>query len=358
MKETDLKDHKQVKKILTPPLSGIPKLTYSSWLHERLPDMLWAVLVIGNTKRSNALNFFRYVGKYVEKNKEFAEITLTNISNQDEKKIEKFISHLLNYSKEIKNILRPMALYPKLPAFKIWKKFLEDPIPKEDWQKISEGILKTFDHQSEKATDCRWIKVLCLMIGGKMKFPREQKEKVENIFRYPESGDLRKVRPTIRAMEIAITIQKNNSSWHDDFWEYNYNSTACMPEEAFHDKIKKRQEKLQQEIKNQKKYYLGEIKRVKDKLISHFFDSYKTTKVDSRAENSFGLTLYGLAFITEIIIYNISSSILGRTALRSLIDSTNSPIIFSYLTANIPSSRSVTTSGKTSFTSCAITPVS
>ena len=50
--ESGLKDHKRYKKELNPPFlaSGL-NMTTSSWFDERLPEMLWAVLVIGNTER-------------------------------------------------------------------------------------------------------------------------------------------------------------------------------------------------------------------------------------------------------------------------------------------------------------------
>ncbi|MDD2537670.1 MAG: hypothetical protein PHU61_04260 [Candidatus Absconditabacteria bacterium] len=66
--ESTLKQHKQKKKELNPPfLAHGFNMKTSSWFDERLPEMLWAVLIIGNMERENALVFFRYVAKYVEK---------------------------------------------------------------------------------------------------------------------------------------------------------------------------------------------------------------------------------------------------------------------------------------------------
>ncbi|MFH0816363.1 MAG: hypothetical protein V1934_06070, partial [Methanobacteriota archaeon] len=67
--ESKLKDHKQNKKVLLPPLLN-PKLkiTTTSWQNDRLPEMLWAVLVVGNTSREVSLDIFRYIAKYVHEN--------------------------------------------------------------------------------------------------------------------------------------------------------------------------------------------------------------------------------------------------------------------------------------------------
>lgn len=316
--ETGLSGHKRHKKELIPPFLQLPTLSPSSWIHDRLPEMLWAVLIIGNMDREKALDFFRYVAKYVGDHQELADITITGISKIDKDKQEEFIKHILNYSKEIPKILRSLSVYPNIPSSNIWNKFLEQPVLAEDWKKISEGVKKTYDHQSQEATDCRWIKLLCLMIGGRMKFPKEMEETVKEIFNYPNMGDMKKVRPTIRASEIGL----NNADleWPIHFWKHNYNSTDCVPEESFSEKIKSRQKKLSKEIEDSRKHYLDESKKVRDELIKNFFDSCKTTKVDTRREASFGLVLYSLSLFTEIVFYSSSCSITGRVALRTLIE--------------------------------------
>jgi len=68
---TGLKDHNEYKKKLTPPLAQIPKMQHSSWVNDKPPEMLWAVLIIGNIKREDALNFFHYVGKFASEKNEF-----------------------------------------------------------------------------------------------------------------------------------------------------------------------------------------------------------------------------------------------------------------------------------------------
>ncbi len=324
--ETDLAGHKQHKKQLTPPFLQIPKLKHSSWIHDRLPDMLWAVIVIGNMERNKALDFFKYVGRYVSKHNEFFDISLTGIGKLPSDKVKEFIKYLLDYSNDIANILRPLRLYAEVPASEIWNQLLEDPVSEEDWKKILEGVNKTYNHQSQEATDCRWIKVLCLMLGGKMKFQSDMEETVKGIVNYPNYGDMKKVRPSIRAAEIILN--KNDLKWPKQFWKHNYNSTDCVPEEVFSKKIKLRQEKLSKEIETRRKHFIDETKKVRDELITHFFKSCEDTKVDTRRETSFGLALYGLTFFTEIIFYSVPSSITGRVALRTLIENY---ITFKYL---------------------------
>jgi len=315
--ETGLKDHKEYKKKLTPPLAQIPKMQHSSWVNDRLPEMLWAVLIIGNIEREDALNFFHYVGKFASEKNEFSDVTLSGLSNLSVDQLKDFIQHLLKYSDKIKDTLSPLLLYPELPSFDIWQELLNQPAPDEGWNKVVNGVSKTLDHQSQEVTDCRWIKVLCLILGGKLKL--SSKDYAKRILEYPNFGDQREVRPSIRAMEIGMETASNNqdTKWSNDFWKQSYESTDCIPEELFGEKTKKIQEELSRTIEDQKKHYLTEIQRVRNDLISHFCQD---TNVNPRRENSFGIALYGLSLFSEIIIYNASSSLTGRIALRSLVE--------------------------------------
>lgn len=315
--ESDISSHKRYKKKLTPPLLQLP-ITHSSWIHDRLPEMLWAILIINNLERNKALDFFRYIGKYVSTKQEFFDVTLTGIGKLPSEKTKSFLKYMLDWSKEIPVILRPLRIYPEIPASDVWNKLLEKPVPEEDWKKVSEGVVKTYNHQSQEATDCRWVKVLCSILGGKIKFSKSMEEAVKGVLEYPNYGNMEKVRPTIRAMEIQL--HNDDLTWSKFFWKHNYTSTDCVPEERYNKKIKSRQEKLSKEIENTRKHFIEETKRVRGDLITHFFKSVDDTQVDTRRETSFGLALYGLTFFTEIILYNVPSSITGRISLRSLIE--------------------------------------
>lgn len=321
--ETPLKGHKQHKKELNPPFlaNGLNMIT-SSWFNERLPEMLWAVLIIGNFEREEALKFFRYIAKFVEKNQECLDITLTGIAQLPAEKRKLFIKHFAGYSQDIKDILRSLLLLPELPTFNDWKEVLPEPTPENDWQKISKGVAVTFWHQSQEATDCRWIKILCVILGGKLKFPRSMEDTVRGIFEYPNYGDLRHIRPFIRASEITPDPknQGKSSEWAKYFWKYCFEKTGCYPEEAINKKIQTRQKKLADEMEYSRKHYFNETKTVRNRLIDHFFASAQTSTIDSRHEGVFGLALYAVSLFIEIIFYRTSLSITGRLGLRSLVE--------------------------------------
>ena len=328
--ESELPDHKRHKKELKPPLLQIENLSPTSWIDDRMPEMLWAVLVMGSMGRDKTLAFFRYVAKFVKNNPECYNITITGISKFPKDKRTKFIKYLLVWSNEMEDVLRPMGLFPNLPAIADWKANLDKPIAKDDWQKLSKGILKTFWHQSQEATDCRWIKVLSQILGGKLKFHQKTKDTVRGVFEYPNYGDLRHIRPFIRATEIAQDISKKDQSnkWAKDFWKQCFDNTNCIPEDEVSNKIKNRNKTLLQELEKKRKYYFDKTFNVRNKLITYFFETLSTSAIDSRHEGAFGLAIYGLTLFIEIIFYRTPLSITGRIALRSLVETY---ITFAYL---------------------------
>lgn len=328
--ESTLKQHKQNKKELNPPfLAHGFNMKTSSWFDERLPEMLWAVLIVGNMERENALVFFRYVAKYVEKNNECSNITITGISELEEIKKEALITHICGFSKEVNNILSCLLLFPDLPSLENWKKYLDLPDPKESWNKLADSVAKTFWHQSQEATDCRWIKILCEIVGGKMKFAKTMEETLRGILEYPNYGDMKKVRPSIRAMEIGPRSEnEQDSAWAEYFWKYCFDNTGCTPEEAVNKKIQNRQEKLTEEMEETRKHYFDETVKIRNELIDHFFATSKVSAIDSRHEGAFGLAIYALSLYIETIFYRTSLSITGRLGLRALVEIY---ITFSYL---------------------------
>jgi len=322
-----LNNHKQHKKQLTPPMLQIKGMTSMSWYYERLPDLLWAVLIIGNTERNIALDYFRYIAKYVENNPECSDITISGISILPDSKLKDFSSYFVNWSSEINNLLRPMLLFPKLPRIDVWGKLLNKPIIDEDWQKIVNGVNMTFWHQSQEATDCRWIKVFCRILSGKIHFPVSMNNKVKEIIEYPNYGDLRSVRPSIRALEMMPDLNENEDkiAWIDFFWNHCYKNTACIPENSLGKILNNRKIEID---KNKRKYYYKELENLRMKLIDHFFNISGTSQINSRYEGAFGLTIYGITIVMEIISYQLSFSIAGRLLIRVLVETY---ITFAYM---------------------------
>ena len=53
----------------------------------------------------------------------------------------------------------------------------------EAWPRLGSAVLTSSDHQSQEATDCRWMKVIALLVSGKLQLGSN--EEVLEILEYP-----------------------------------------------------------------------------------------------------------------------------------------------------------------------------
>src|SRR5882672_11107640 len=99
MSRTTLKEHKQDGKNFSPPFANMG-ISNSSWKDERLPNMLWAALLIGNLPRNDALNIFRRVIKCFQtfsEEKVSPDVTLYGLANMPTKYSEVVLREVTAY---------------------------------------------------------------------------------------------------------------------------------------------------------------------------------------------------------------------------------------------------------------------
>ncbi len=327
-----IKDHKRNKKELIPPMLTIPGMQRSSWINDRLPEILWAVLVIGNVDREHGLEFFRRIALFIKKNHECFDITMSGINKYPKAKRKAFIKLATTFSGSITKALHALTLFPTIPGYADWKNAFEDLESESDWNMVGNGVAMSLDHQSQAATDCRWIKFYCLIMSDKVRFANsiDQIEYLlEGVSKYPNFGDLRIIRPFIRSSEMAQNMQEGNiaSQWAIDFWDFSFKNTLCISEDAKTEKNKKYLEisKKENEDFDTK---IDETYEVRNKIIEHLLETSSTSDIDSRHEGAFGLTLYGASIYIEILILQSSFSASGRLIMRTLVETL---ITFKYL---------------------------
>lgn len=300
-------EHHQVGKTLIPPLANIPKLTPNSWIDNRLPEMLWATLLITHLPRVEALNVFREVADYINKVKEKgkpSDITHTGLSNFDPEVLNGVLSTVTR-TDERKSILRPMLLLEKLPAKEQWEKFLGATPSADDWKLLMASVAKTLNHQSQESTDCRWLRIICMMAAGVYRLPTE--EMVKELVYYPEYGDQRHVRPSIRATEMAFSAMDDKKRvWAFDFWAQCWTDTTCFPlifNSSDSPIVGTTPDKVNQVFKS---------------LSEHFYKTNASTQIEPKHDTVFGIGLYSLGILQELLRIGASNTISARIALRTL----------------------------------------
>jgi len=318
-KKNKNKDHKnystlaqhQIKgKKLIPPFLQIPNLQITSWLNERLPEMLWAALLITGLKRDDALDIFRRVAKVVEGVEGVGpvDVTHTGIMALSADLRDRLI-HAICSDIAARNALRPLLLLKGLPGYEHWARVLNITPVQGNWHDLKVAVAHTLDHQSQEATDCRWVRVLVKVIAGQLKLP--DLETVKELIYYPNYGDMRKVRPMIRSVEGTFSIIDNNKSntWPEVFWDQCMKDTEC--EVGFI-------------------HYIGgqikpgttreRVSQTRKALVAYYKQTLRTTDVDAEHEGTFGLAAYALAILDELLRLGNSTAILGRMGLRALLE--------------------------------------
>lgn len=302
--------HKMNKRVLVPPLATIPRLKVTSWVNDGLPELLWAALLVSHLPPANALALLRKIVKYAA---EFhgddrpSDITHTGLSSL-QPAVRDEILDILVEADEHRNILRPLLLFD-IPSRKAWATKIRAHPSEIDWQAVMFAVGRTLDHQSRESTDCRWVRLLCMMVSGRIKFPLKAKGMAEEILYYPDRGDLRGVRPTIRAMELGLReMDKTVRSWPAQFWQQCLRETPCycFPESEV--------------VGSTIHVSLERVKQLYDLLVGHCNRTRTTSSKNIRHDTVFGVSLYCLSIVLELLRNNISQSILARIALRTIVD--------------------------------------
>ncbi|MCE7699840.1 MAG: hypothetical protein K8E24_013825, partial [Methanobacterium paludis] len=304
-----LENHKMDGKKLIPPLKQIPNLSFTLWT-DRLPEYLYAALLTANLSQNEYLRRFRLMVEYfADSEEEFRpeNLSLTSLGkyNQD------YLSNALNIlfdTEELKNILRPLLLFEELPAYSVWKDVIGSEPDENDWEMLKIAIGKTLYHQSQESTDIRWLCVVYQMACGKIRVLEDLREPMGEVWNYPYKGDLRKVRPTIRAMECSMScLIECSGDWVSSFWD------TCFFETDPEVLVEKRRQTYKIDDELSKRFEI-----IWSKLFKGFVDTLETSSVDAKHDASFGLAMYSLRILTETLNRNIGNYLIGRILLRSL----------------------------------------
>jgi hypothetical protein len=304
-----LEQHVRSGAALTPPWLTIPNLQKTSWMNDRLPELLWAVLLATQMERKAALEIFRSVARLGANHRGTGKIpiTLSGIASMPLDARDAIIGTITADSTS-RAILRCLTIFKDLPSRDTWLARLDPPISPLDWMPLMNGVARTLHHQSQESTDCQWASLYFRVASGQLELPTDDLNR--QIAEYPDFGDQRTVRPSIRASEITFdNSHKSETGWSGKFWDQCLHETGC-------------QFPLSQ--KGSSSSETGATLETMDKLAEclakHERSSLQTTGVDPKHDTIFGTAFYCLSILRELIGFCANESILARMGLRTVLE--------------------------------------
>jgi hypothetical protein len=308
-----LDQHKQAGSKLIPPLLGLSNMRPVSWSDDQVPEMLWAALLISDLGRVRALDRFREVADFVYSQpggKTIHDVSHSGLASLAPELLGRFLA-VVTRGERYASALTPLLLLNELPAHEHWAVGLQRANETKSWDALMEAVAIVFEHQSQEATDCRWLKVLVAVLAGKLHLGA--KERVKQILDYPAVGDMRTVRPSIRATEMALRNMSDSddakSTWVPTFWSQCYADTACF---GF----------LEHPVADRPGIALDTIENLYDGVAEHADATRSTTGTDPKHDVTFGAVLYGVTVLHEIVSGRIDGGVLGQVGLRVLSEAT------------------------------------
>ncbi len=303
-----ISSHHRTGKTFTPPMMQIPNWQHSSWHNDRLPEMLWTVLIAGNVERETTIAEFRNAVDHIfnlDKEEKFSDVSHSGIAKLPVEKRESFIEKITK-NQDVKMALAPLLFFPDLPALDSWKKFLKEPESQEaGWKLLANAVLKTLDHQSQESTDCRWVRVVSMLVADRLKLPTE--ELAREIVEYPDYGDMRKVRPSVRSAELMFQLEE--SLWPSQFWDFCMKNSLCIP----FSNVEKSEEP---EIG----YSVNSIATAWTDLQIYFFETMETTNLNPKHDAVFSMSLYVVRIAAEVLRHKAKNLVMSRLALRTIVE--------------------------------------
>jgi hypothetical protein len=286
------------------------KLELSSWFTNRMPEYIWLALILSKYGREEG---FKRAGQII-----FALSRLENtlqrpklssifaLPSDKRNEIYEMICTFIDPS-----VLAPLTIIYRNEIYQDFTKFFYDSsITVEERIEILKDLIEKYGpHQTNEATDLRYLALALQLFNGKMNFTEGVSVAINAFREYPttphEDEKMRMYRPSIRSME-GFDMEGTNLPYIDFFWRELGSIVECN---LMYIDFKEDYDKPLEYIEDT------------EKIIKYLVLSNKEkTLFDSKFEVIVGSTIYALKVLKEIVENNLNNKILGRHAIRTIIE--------------------------------------
>ena len=304
--------HRRTGKTLIPPaiLATGEKLQFTSWMDDRLPEMLWAALIFASTERRQAFREFERILNFVaehDRKAELKSLTISNFADLD-MDLRKEVIQVITANPTTSRALSTLLMFDGLPAKAEWEAYLSTHQANLDLLMTAVG--NTLFQAAPGATDCRWVWVTGVVAAGQMGVHPSLTDYVERMDKYPylepgspEGGSVRSSEGGLAPMMLP------KSEWPKLFWQEAWEKSPC-----FQLASPRLDEQVQSSITRQ------EISDLIETLERHWNQTHSTTAVDAKHDAVFGMAFYVLRILTEMMGIGISNGVLSRIGLRTILE--------------------------------------
>lgn len=324
MSPSRLSEHSFKKGKFTTPLNSIslmaPLEDEKSWTYGRLPEYLWIGLILNEYGRSDGLDkLYIIITRLHELAPNMIIPRMSDILALDSNiQVDVYKCITENTYKEALSPLTLIFTLSKTPSFS--QSFYCPNLSIEKRQdKLIETMQKIMGHQTNEATDIRFVVLYFQLLSGKLHLSKEQ---LDIILKYPtlphSAEEMRMVRPFIRSLEMmALQTEKANSSYIKNFWRCISEMTECAP---FSIQFPTEESDIN--------LYIEQLHEVFSYL-SQLFVS--TNPLDEKMSVIIGIATYSYKRFKEAYDHNLFNAISGRSCIRVLIENY---IMLKYLIKN------------------------
>lgn len=313
------------------PINSVPNLQEfedgKSWTYGRMPEYIWVGMILKLYGRNEGLRkLHAIIYKLHDLAPNLNTIRLSQILRLDRDVQKKFYEYIIFIG--AKEAMEPLTIYlteSKAPVYA--ECFLGS---QRSVDARCEAVVQTMrelmNHQSNEATDIRFVALYFNLLSGKLHLMKEQ---LDLLVAYPlaEHSDeiMRTARPMVRASEMMIlTFEDVCNEYLDDFWGSISAMTECdlfaveFPEENRNITV-----------------YMEKVHEVFIYLSDLFVFS---NKLDDKMNVLLGIATYSYKILKEIYEHRLYNSIAGRSCVRVLIENY---IMMKYLVKNEASHNSI-----------------
>lgn len=313
MRYTKLSEHKFSKGVFVTPFHSILSMREledeKSWAYGRMPEYLWIGLILkyfGREEGFIKLNGIISVLHHLAPELSTARLSqILKLDSDIQKEFYKFIVQI-----GAGEALAPLTIYlttSKAPIFAEYFYSREQSIEYR-CKKIVQTMNDIMYHQSNEATDIRFIALYIYLVSGKLHI---QKNQADLLSAYPktkhEDEIMHTARPLVRSMEIIVlTFEETETEYLKGFWRCVSEMTDCN---IFVIDITKENRNITQ--------YMESLYKVQSYLSDLFVVS---EPLNEKMNVLIGLFTYSYKIMKEVYEHQLFNSISGRSCVRTMIE--------------------------------------